>query len=175
MGVFLLFSIQLFSMKNYNIKYFLITIVLLIVFILGYFWIKNYQVFKEVNTGEGDSNLEENPVKGVGDPNFKWVFDYKDDNLDFPKTVISLTAEYEDGVILTKEIDTAQGSCNQYDKKDKDVYGKSEMAICYFAGYGHYYKIVKLDDSYLIQRRIFEEASPDYSPQVLPFETISEF
>lgn len=80
------------------------------------------------------------------------------------------------GTSQTKEIDTIEGSRNEYVSPDADVYAQSEMIICYYAGFGRYYKVVASGNgTYSVQRREFEEASPHYTPLVASFETIVVF
>jgi len=110
----------------------------------------------------------------LGDATFTWSYRSFSES-DIPRTTISLTAEYTGGDVRIKEIDTIQGDCNEYTERDIDVYSQSEMIICYYAGLGHYYKVVEAEDAYLVQRRVFEEASPDYNPEPESFETIAEF
>ncbi len=49
------------------------------------------------------------------------------------------------------------------------------MIICYYAGLGRYYKVVEDRDGYAVQRRVFEEASPDYDPPPQAYETVVRF
>lgn len=122
---------------------------------------------------EETTYTEEVPLP-EGAPSFTWELDYTNET-EYPQTTLSLNATYENGVVIKKDVDTAQGSCNEYDNRDKDVFKDSQMIICYYAGLGHYYKVVASDTGYNVQRRIFEEGSPDYNPPVLGFETIVTF
>lgn len=115
---------------------------------------------------------EEKEARGA--PTFTWSY-HTFEGTDFPVTEISLTAAYEDGSSETKLIEKIQGSCNDYEDPDQMIYERSTMSMCYYAGYGHYYKVIEELESYAVQRRIFEEASPDYEPPILPFETIARF
>lgn len=127
------------------------------------------------NSDEQTEVAPEEQKEPEGLPTFSWKLDYTDET-EYPETTLFLTATYENGVTNTKEIDTAQGSCNTYDNpKNEEVYKNSEMIICYYAGLGHYYKIVQSENEFLVQRRVFEEGSPEYTPPVLPFETIKTF
>lgn len=109
-----------------------------------------------------------------GEPTFSWSYS-TDETGEIPRTKITLRAMYFDGVSRTKEIDTVDGTCNVYPSPDDNVYPKSEQIICYYAGLGHYFKIVAQDGKYLVQKRTFEEATPDYDPPVTGFETIMVF
>lgn len=107
-------------------------------------------------------------------PTFTWSYRTYEDH-DIPYTEITLTATYIDGTVERKIIDTIDGSCNTYETTDPDVYSGSTMIICYYAGFGRYYKVIENKGSYLVQRKEFEEASPDYDPPVQSFQTITQF
>lgn len=109
-----------------------------------------------------------------GAPTFTWNYRSFEKN-DLPHSDISLVATYSNGMSKTKLIDTIEGGCNEYVSPDKDVYKDSTMIICYYAGFGQYYKVVERDGGYDVQRREFEEASPDYNPPKQEFKTIATF
>lgn len=110
-----------------------------------------------------------------GEPTFSWSYS-TDESGEIPRTRITLRAMYFDGTSRTKEIDTVDGTCNVYPSPETDVYPKSDQIICYYAGFGLYYKVVVTGNgTYAVQRREFEEASPDYDPPVTGFETIVVF
>ncbi len=110
----------------------------------------------------------------LGAPVFTWT--YAPFEKDFiPYNIVNITATYTDGTIRTKEIDTIEGGCNEYVNPDKDVYEKSIEIICYYAGFGRYFKVVKQGEGYAVKRKEFEEASPDYNPPVQDFLTIETF
>lgn len=109
-----------------------------------------------------------------GEPVFTWSYSSTEKD-GIPKTVVSLTARYPDSSVTAKTVDTIEGTCNEYENRDADVYSKSSMIICYYAGLGRYFKVVQNGDVYEVKRKVFEEASPDYNPPVLPFETIITF
>ncbi len=109
-----------------------------------------------------------------GEPTFAWSYQ-ESEREGIPYSEILLTATYPDGASETKSIDTVEGSCNAYEETDADVYEKSSMTICYYAGLGRYFKVVRDGDAYLVQRKVFEEASPEYDPPVLPYETVATF
>ena len=113
-------------------------------------------------------------AQGRGIPTFKWKYEpYMEDEI--PRTSISLVAAYENGSTEEKVVDTIQGECNAYSEPDADVYSGSEMIICYYAGLGHYFKVVESDNAYLVQRKVFEETSPEYNPPTESFQTIGQF
>lgn len=121
-----------------------------------------------------ESGMGQNQQTGTGKPAFAWSYESSEKE-EIPWTKISLTAAYENGIRKTKEVDAVQGSCNAYVSPDKDVYSGSEMIICYYAGLGHYYKVVEAEGGYSVRRKIFEEASPEYDPPVFPFAEITRF
>lgn len=125
-------------------------------------------------TTKTQSVLEPIPEPALGAPTFSWLYEAYD-TPDIPYTDISLTVSYENGVSETKRIDRVEGSCNDYESDDSAVYERSTMIICYYAGLGRYFRVVVGEGEYLVQRRIFEEASPDYAPPQQPYETIERF
>lgn len=121
-----------------------------------------------------ESTEEEKDWTLLGAPTFEWT--YAPFEKDFiPYNVVSLTATYPGSETRTKEIDTIEGGCNEYVNPDKDVYPKSTEIICYYAGFGRYYKVVPEGSEYLVKRKEFEEASPDYNPPIPDFMTIEKF
>lgn len=109
-----------------------------------------------------------------GDPMFAWTYTAVMDR-NFPKTRVTLTATYPNGAVVTKDIDTADGSCNDYADPDTDVYPKSTMIICYGAGFGTYYKVVQADTAYVVMQKSFEEGSPEYNPPAQSFQEVARF
>lgn len=108
-------------------------------------------------------------------PTFSWSYrEYENEGI--PYTEISLTASYENRTTSTTQvIDRVEGSCNAYEDPEIPTYERSTMVICYYAGLGRYYRVVKDGEDYAVQRRVFEEASPDYEPPIRPYETILWF
>ncbi len=110
----------------------------------------------------------------VGKPAFEWLYEsFETEGI--PQTKISIAATYPDGAVVTKYVDDIEGSCNEYAERDSDAYDQASMIICYYAGLGHYFKVVESDGSYLVQRKVFEEASPEYDPPVQAYETVATF
>ena len=110
-------------------------------------------------------------------PVFIWKYE-KDDsfNLDGnPKTNVFLEAKYSNGEIQNKLIDTTPGGCNDLPDADKDSVPNSTNIQCYYAGLGYRYKITKGEKLYLVERKTFEEASPNYKPPFNEYKVISEF
>ena len=109
-----------------------------------------------------------------GQPTFTWTYQTSEEE-GIPQTEIRLTSTNKTGATETKVVDSIQGDCNAYEPLDEDVYQNSTMIICYYAGLGHYFKVVADQDGYMVQRKVFEEASPEYEPPVQPYETIVRF
>lgn len=110
----------------------------------------------------------------TGNPTFTWKFSPHDEG-EIPYTDIALEARYPDGTQRVAQLGTIEGGCNAYEPKDADAYERADMLICYYAGLGRYYKVVATGREYLVQRRIFEEGSPEYEPPVREYETIARF
>ena len=106
---------------------------------------------------------------------FEWVYESKGEKDGIPQTTVSLAGHYVDGTSDKTYIDDIEGGCNEYASPDKDVYKGSTEIMCYYAGFGIYYKVVQSGEHYLVQKKEFEEASPDYNPPVQEFKTILQF
>lgn len=135
------------------------------------FFALNYYIYWEK---QGSGSPVPSETTGAGAPTFTWTYASSSKD-DIPYSTISLAAEYPDGSVQAREIDTVVGDCNEYAEADTDTYENSTMIICYYAGLGHYFKIVEADGTYLVQRKTFEEASPDYTPPIESFKTILRF
>lgn len=162
-----------------NIKQFFVgraigTIILLVIIALvALFFAFNNYIYNEK---QGDKVNTE--VKGgVGIPSFMWRFEKADTlNLDGnPNTDIFLELTYENGVIENKLIDTVPGSCNDLPDLDTGSVENSTNIQCYSAGLGYRYKITQGENAYLVERKTFEEALPDYNPPPYEYETVAEF
>lgn len=102
----------------------------------------------------------------------------EDDSLNLdgrPQTNIYLDAKYPDSTVLSKLVDTTPGSCNSLPDSNEDIVPNSSIIQCYSAGLGYRFKITKGRESYLVLRKIFEEALPDYTPPLYEYEVVSEF
>lgn len=140
--------------------------VFILIIASGYLYMTTWRV--------GLSQEEATTEQRIGEPTFSWS--YRSFERDYiPYTEISLTAGYASSTPVTKIIDTVEGDCNAYETLDSDVYEGSTMVICYYAGLGRYFKVVPGEGEYLVQRKIFEEASPDYDPPVQGYETVARF
>ncbi|HEY0979982.1 MAG TPA: hypothetical protein VGE18_01075 [Candidatus Paceibacterota bacterium] len=127
-------------------------------------------------------SVEEEPVQTQeearkGPATFAWKFEKADtDNLDgLPNTNVFVEATYADGAIVQKLVDTTPGSCNATPEKEKDSAPGTARIVCYAAGLGYYFKIVKGESSYVVMRKMFEEGSPEYEPPEQEYEAIAEF
>lgn len=105
---------------------------------------------------------------------FVWGFEDDDTlNLDgMPRTNVYLDVIYA----KTKDrtlIDTVDGGCSVLEETEAG--SASATAQCYWAGLGFLYKVVQGATTYQVQRKEFEESSPEYSPVEQEYETIAEF
>ncbi len=147
-------------------------LIIIIVIIVGAIIVKaNLNTTSPAN--ENPTATEESVPRG--EPIFTWDYSEPVEKNFIPHSTISLTATYPGGETRTKEIETIEGGCNEYPEADKDVYKDSTMIICYYAGFGRYYKVVKSESKYLVQRKEFEEGSPEYVPPEQEFQTVSQF
>ncbi len=123
------------------------------------------------------NTVEVPQTQNKGVPVFAWkTEDDTEMNLDgLPKTKVSLEARYAAGTIENKFIDNPSGSCNELDEVEEDTLAGTKILQCYAAGLGYKYKIIKGENSYIVQRQEFEEGSPEYNPPVQTYETITEF
>ena len=110
-------------------------------------------------------------------PVFVWKYEKANTlNLDgIPKTNVFLEATYSNGVVERTLIATTDGGCNDLPESDKDSVPTSTDAQCYAAGLGYHFKVTKGSTSYLVQKKRFEEASPDYTPPASVYEVVGEF
>ncbi len=109
---------------------------------------------------------------------FTWRYQAGALNLDgIPGTKIFLDAVYDNGNVLSREIDEVDGSCNEIlpSEEDADIIDGSTKIQCYAAGLGQWFKITKGESSYLVLRKTFEEALPDYASPSYQYESIAEF
>ncbi len=145
-----------------------IAIIVALVALVAAFTLYIHESMEETTPPVNDQTLS------FTNPTFAWTYDSFTEE-EIPRTRISLTATSSNGTEQTKEIATIQGSCNDYVSPDANVYANSTMIICYYAGLGHYYKVVEAEGSYLVQEKTSEEARPDYNPPIEEFETIAVF
>lgn len=137
--------------------------------VAGFYALNSY-IYKEK---QGDVEV----VSGVGVNAFAWRFEQAESlNLDgIPETNIFLDTTYQSGEVQTRLIDTVPSSCNEVPDAESDSVEGTTNIQCYGAGLGYRFKITRNDDSYLVKRKTFEEATPDYNPPVYEYETVMEF
>lgn len=137
--------------------------------VAGFYAFNNY-IYKEK---QGDADM----VSGIGVSAFAWRFEQADSlNLDgIPETDIFLDVTYQNGEVQTRLIDTVPSSCNELPDTEPDSVEGTTNIQCYGAGLGYRFKITRNDDLYLVERKTFEEALPDYNPPVYEYETVMEF
>lgn len=145
---------------------------LLLIVVIGIWGYKTY-VSKDSYVEPTTVSIQEN----TGLPVFTWKFEKADSfNLDgMPETDIFLEATYSNGIVRKELIDTTPGGCNALPDPDRDSVSGTETIQCYSAGLGQRFKIIKGKESYLVQRKTFEEALPDYTPPPYQYETVAEF
>lgn len=139
------------------------------------FYILNSFIYKQ-KQGDPVVALPQNTAV-VGEPTFTWMYE-PDTTLNpdgFPRTVVSVVATYPSGASETKKIDTVDGSCNDLPDAEVGSVSGTTTVQCYYAGFGYRFKITQGPVSYLVQRKEFEEASPDYNPPVAEYEVVAEF
>ncbi|MBP6884069.1 MAG: hypothetical protein KBC06_02450 [Candidatus Pacebacteria bacterium] len=121
------------------------------------------------------SNTEE--VVPSAASTFTWNFEKSDSlNLDgIPNTNIFLEIKYLDGMMENKLVDTTPSSCNELPDSSTDSVPNSTDIQCYGAGLGYHFKITQGTNSYLVQRKKFEEELPDQKPPVYEYEVVAEF
>lgn len=110
-------------------------------------------------------------------PVFAWKYE-EDTSLNpdgNPQTVIFLEALYPDGTIQSKHIDTTPSSCNEVPDAEMGSVPNSTNIQCYGAGLGYRFKITHGETAYRVERIMFEESTPDYTPPVSEYEVVSEF
>lgn len=156
----------------------IVVVCLIVVALFGFLWYRSGDrtpMEAEVSIVNTSTQVVEgNVVQEQGEPTFAWVYSVVEER-DMPRSTLSLTAHYTDGTMQTKEIDTIDGVCNDFPTPDSDVYGKSTMIMCYYAGFGHYYKVIEKEGDYIVMRKEFEEGSPEYNPPEQPFKEVVQF
>lgn len=109
---------------------------------------------------------------------FTWRYeDAGEDKFGLIQTRVFVDATYQDGKKVSKNIGEVGGSCNTIDasKEDTDMLAGTTKVQCYAAGLGYWFKIVQGDESYMVLRKMFEEAVPEEAPPQYPWETVAEF
>ncbi len=145
---------------------------LFVVVIIGYVYLEsrpkmNVTTEPVVEQNDIDSTKSQEPV-------FTWRYEEFEGEYFFNSRIF-LDVTYPNGTTNTKLIDTIVGGCSDAPEQNEIIAPHSAKIICYYAGLGHYFKVIKGPQSYLVQRKIFEEATPDYNPPVYKYETVAEF
>lgn len=127
---------------------------------------------------EAENIVKSNPLKtfNIEPPVFTWKFENAESlNLDgMPNTNVYLEVAYSGGGTQKKLIDTTPGGCNMLPDNEKDSVQNSSDIQCYSAGLGSRFKITKGKESYLVMRKMFEEALPNHTPPNYKYEVVSE-
>lgn len=149
-------------------------LVLLVVLFLGFAFFV-YQAYFTARTPEPVPD----PVvqQSTQPPTFAWTFE-DDDMLNpdgNPQTNIFLEATYSDGTLRKELIDTVPSSCTTLPDPEEGSVPNTSAVQCYGAGLGYVYKITEGEQSYRVERKQFEEASPEYEPPVSEYEVIAEW
>ena len=141
---------------------------------LGFFLVKTYvwppapAIAPETKSEEAAASREPSA--------FAWRFEKADSmNPDGnPETDVLLDIAYTDSTIESVLIDTTPGNCNELPDPEEQRVEGTGVVQCYAAGLGYRYKITKGESSYLIERKEFEEGSPEYVPVVQEYKIVSE-
>lgn len=163
-----------------NKNNFLLLIAFLAILVGGYLVISLSVDEGSSEVAEINENLEEANVEAESEPlsDFLWRFEEADTNNPDgnPQTKVYLTASYGEDVREEKLVDTVDGSCSELEGEsyEGDISNTGKVQ-CYYAGLGQQYRIVEDKDSYIVERKFFEEALPDYTPSPSEWEVIAEF
>ncbi len=159
-------------------KKILIVLLILALAALGVFAATRYLVNTENAPHTGDNGTQPDQSEKIavpqGQPTFLWEYDAYE-TPEIHRTIISLTATYPDGTSRTKVVENIEGSCNELTDPDTNAYEHSTVIMCYYAGFGRYYKVMADDQGYTVERKEFEEASPDYNPPQEEYRSIMRF
>lgn len=126
---------------------------------------------------ESDEALVPSKEAGATEPIFSWEFEEADSlNLDGqPETNVILTITHEGKVPQRKLVETSQSGCNELPDPEEGSVPGTTAVLCYGAGLGYMFKITQSTEAYLIERKMFEEGSPDHTPLSQEYEVIHEF
>lgn len=154
-----------------------IVIIALLVLVLGVYAYKTFVTPPAPVVVDTTPVPAEQDTVAHGEPSaFTWSFEEGTTlNLDgLPETNVFLQVSYPDGATKRIAVDTTPGGCNEIDRTEKDMANGSTVAQCYAAGLGYYFKVTKGPQSYLVQRKMFEEGTPESRPPEHPYETVAE-
>lgn len=165
-------------MFNRNTTFLLL--VLLTIVVGGYLALSIKVEENSSEVAEINENLEEANAEAESEPlsGFSWRFVEADTNNPDGnhQTEVYLSANYEDGSRVEKLVDTVDGGCSELkgESYEGDVSNTGKVQ-CYYAGLGQQYRIVESSDSYIVERKLFEEALPDHTPLETEWEVMTEF
>jgi hypothetical protein len=114
--------------------------------------------------------IDEMPATDNQELTFDWSFgEAETNNLDgFSQTNVFLTVKRSDEDAEEILIDTVDGGCSQIgDDEDNKIQ-------CYYAGLGQEYRVVAGEDSYIVERKYFEEGLPNVTLEDYEWETLTE-
>lgn len=121
---------------------------------------------------------EENEIAMAELFSFSWNFEEAPTmNLDGnPQTDVFLIATYENNMTEEKLVDTVDGGCSEMvgESYEGDISNTGKVQ-CYGAGLGQQYRIVAGEDAYLVERKLFEEALPNYEMPDYEWGVVAEF
>ena len=118
---------------------------------------------------------ENDEVTGV--PTFAWRFtSATTTNGDGQsQTNVFLTAS-QGGKNTELFVDTVDGGCSEIaDETQEGDISNTGKVQCYYAGLGQQYRITLREEIYLVERKLFEEATPDVEPTEYVWEVAAEF
>lgn len=158
-------------MKNNTLTITLLIILVVVAIILGL-----YATRSDTNSVVTEEQQEvEILERVVPEATFTWEFEDADTlNGDGqPETNVYLTTLYlsdEDKRIL---IDTVDGGCSEIEGEQYrgDISNTGKIQ-CYYAGFGHQYRITLGKTGFNVERKYFEEALPNVEPTEYKWEVI---
>ncbi len=158
-----------------NTKYISRALIVVLIIIIGFYTIR-FLDQKRIAEIRENKDVEVVDSQDSNPKSFEWKFEDSDSlNLDGqPNTDVLVDVTYESGAVKAFLVDTQSGGCNALDSADEDNALGSKNAQCYGAGLGFTYKITKGEVSYLVKRKQFEEALPDYDPTTTKYEVVLE-
>lgn len=112
-------------------------------------------VYAYLSQQSSPSEKSAEPITTAAPISYSWRLAEADDrNLDgFPKTTIFVVTVIEEKQI-ERLVDTVDGGCSILTDENQ------ESVQCYYAGLGQKYRIVEHENTYNIERKLFEEALP---------------
>lgn len=111
-----------------------------------------------------------------GEPLFSWRHEEADTlNLDGnPNYDVFLDLKYPGGETENILVDTTPGGCGELPDTDPQSVTGTKVLQCYYAGFGHQYRIVKGEQTYRIERKEVEEGTAEFTPPEQQYETFKD-